>query len=331
VVNTTLIDIGIVLTTFSLYSFLIYNSFRMNIKTLFIVICLFIMNNISAQEGQHINLYEGTVFNSIPSNLKEEELSNGRVTHITEPELIVYFPAKQDSLHTSVIICPGGGYARLAMNHEGHDVAKALNKMGITAFVLKYRVPNDTCMKDKSIVPLADAQQAIYLVRQNAVKWNINPSKVGIMGFSAGGHLAASLSTLYSYNLHNYNDSISLRPDFSVLVYPVISFRDSISHSGSKHRLIGEHPTEEMTSLFSCNEQVTNNTPPAFLMVANDDKTVPVINSKVYYDALLKHKVPAEIYISQNGGHAFGLYLPDHFDWTANLKRWLQANKMLSK
>ena len=303
----------------------------MNLKALFITICLLTMNIINAQEGQHIKLYEGTIFNSIPSDLKEEDLGNGRLTHITEPELIAYFPEKQDSLHTAIIICPGGGYARLAMNHEGHDVAKALNKLGITAFVLKYRVPNDSCMKNKSVVPLADAQQAIHSIRQNAIKWNINPGKVGILGFSAGGHLAASLSTLYNYNLHSYNDSISLRPDFSVLIYPVISFRDSIAHSGSKHRLIGEHPTEEMTTLFSCNEQVTSNTAPTLIMVANDDKTVPVINSKVYYDALIKHKVPSEIHIFQNGGHAFGLYLPDHFEWKDILKRWLQVNKMLSK
>ena len=304
----------------------------MNIKTLYIVLCLFMMNNINAQEGQHIKLYDGVVFNSIPSNLKEENLGNGRVTHITVPELIAYFPENMDSsIHTAVIICPGGGYARLAMNHEGHDVAKAMNKLGITAFVLKYRVPNDTCMKEKSFVPLADAQQAIHLVRQNAVKWNINPAKVGIIGFSAGGHLAASLSTLFSYNLHSYNDSISLRPDFSVLVYPVISFRDSIAHVGSKHKLIGEKPTEEMTTLFSCNEQVTSNTSPTLILVANDDKTVPVINSKVYYDALIKHKVSAEIHIFQNGGHAFGLFLPDHFEWKDILKRWLQVNNMLSK
>jgi len=303
----------------------------MNLKALFITICLLTMNIINAQEGQHIKLYEGTIFNSIPSDLKEEDLGNGRLTHITEPELIAYFPEKQDSLHTAIIICPGGGYTRLAMNHEGHDVAKALNKLGITAFVLKYRVPNDSCMKNKSVVPLADAQQAIHSIRQNAIKWNINPGKVGILGFSAGGHLAASLSTLYNYNLHSYNDSISLRPDFSVLIYPVISFRDSIAHSGSKHRLIGEHPTEEMTTLFSCNEQVTSNTAPTLIMVANDDKTVPVINSKVYYDALIKHKVPAEIHIFQNGGHGFGLYLPDHFEWKDILKRWLQVNKMLSK
>ena len=303
----------------------------MNLKALFITICLLTMNIINAQEGQHIKLYEGTIFNSIPSDLKEEDLGNGRLTHITEPELIAYFPEKQDSLHTAIIICPGGGYTRLAMNHEGHDVAKALNKLGITAFVLKYRVPNDSCMKNKSVVPLADAQQAIHSIRQNAIKWNINPGKVGILGFSAGGHLAASLSTLYNYNLHSYNDSISLRPDFSVLIYPVISFRDSIAHSGSKNRLSGKKTTEELTALFSCNEQVNSKTPPALIIAANDDKTVPVINSTIYYDALIKNKVPAEIHIFQNGGHGFGLYLPDHFEWKDILKRWLQVNKMLSK
>jgi len=285
------------------------------------------MNFSFAQQGQHIKLYKGTVFNSIPNDFKEIELENGRVTHVTDPELIAFFPLKQDSAQTAIIICPGGGYQRLAISHEGYELAKALNDLGITAFIFKYRLPNDTIMTDKAYVPLADAQQAIHLVRQNAAQWNINPAKVGIMGFSAGGHLAASLSTLYNQDLHHYKDSISLRPDFSVLVYPVISLREINAHKGSADRLLGKQPTEEMLKLFSCDEQVNAATPPTLLLLAADDKTVPPANSKSYYEAMIKNKVPAEIHLFQNGGHGFGLHLPGGFTWLDILKRWMVTNK----
>ncbi len=295
-------------------------------KLLSLITFLFMIYTADAQDAPHIKIYEGKVFNAVESPLKEE-IVDGRVYHVIEPEFIAYFPEKQDSLHTSVIIFPGGGYARLAMGHEGLELGKAFNKLGITVFVLKYRLPNDSSMVNKSFVPLADAQQAIHFVRKNAQKWNLNPTKIGVMGFSAGGHLAASLSTLYNYDNHHYNDSISLRPDFCVLGYPVISFRDSVAHSGSKARLVGKKATEEMVKLFSCDEQVNANTPPTLILVAADDKTVPAINSKLYYEALLKNKVPAEIHIFQNGGHGFGLNLPGGFTWVDIFKRWIVNNK----
>ena len=286
------------------------------------------MTTVNAQDGKHIKLYDGKVFNSVPCDFKEEIGPTGRVTHVTEPELIGYFPEKQDSAHTTVIICPGGGYQRLAYYHEGVDVAKAFNALGITAFVLKSRLPNDTGMTNKAFVPLADAQAAIHLVRTHAAEWNINPGKVGICGFSAGGHLAASLSTLYNYDNHHYKDSISLRPDFSILCYAVVSMRDEVCHKGSKERLIGANASEEMTHLFSCDEQVNAKTPPALIIVASDDKTVPYKNSMLYYDALGKNNVPAELHLFQNGGHGFGLHLPNNYSWIELAKRWLLSNRL---
>ena len=298
-------------------------------KVLFASFLLFVlMSTLNAQHGQHIKLYEGTIYNSKPCDFKEEVLSTGRTIHVTVPELIAFFPEKQDSLRTSVIICPGGGYQRLTMIHEGEEVAKELNKLGITAFVLKYRLPNDTCMTGKEFVPLADAQQAIHLVRTNAAKWNLNSEKVGVVGFSAGGHLAASLSNLYSYDLHHYQDSINLRPDFAVLIYPVISLRENIAHKGSRDKLLGMHPTEEMLKLFSLDEQVNAKTPPTFILLAADDKTVPPQNSIAYHDALVQHKIATEIHMFQNGGHGFGLHLPGNYVWIDLLKRWMGVNQL---
>ena len=296
-------------------------------RIIFILIVTFTMNFSFAQQGLHIKLYKGTVYNSIPNSFKEIEMENGRITHVTDPELIAFFPQKQDSAQTAIIICPGGGYARLAISHEGYELAIALNDLGITAFILKYRLPNDTIMTDKAFVPLADAQQAIHLIRQNAAEWKINPAKVGILGFSAGGHLAASLSTVYNQDLHQYKDSISLRPDFSVLIYPVISLRESVGHTGSSNRLLGKQPSEEMLHLFSCDEQVNAATPPTLILLAADDKTVQPANSKMYYDALIKNKVPAELHLFQNGGHGFGLHLPGNYTWLDILKRWVGVNK----
>ena len=157
----------------------------------------------------------------------------------------MYTPAAVNERKAAVIICPGGGYARLAASHEGSDVAKTFNEWGITAFVLKYRLPDDTIMIDKSIGPLQDAQRAIQLVRENAAKWNIDPSKIGIMGFSAGGHLAATASTHFSKAVIDNPYNISLRPDFSILGYPVISFTDSLAHMGSRNNLIGKNASAE--------------------------------------------------------------------------------------
>lgn len=278
-----------------------------------------------------IPLYD-EIPNSKPSvNKEKSETTDGilRISHVSVPSLTMYTPPGI-ATGTAVIICPGGGYGILAASHEGSDVAKLFNEWGVTAFVLKYRLPDDSIMKDKSIGPLQDAQRAIQLVRQNAAKWNIDPHKIGIMGFSAGGHLAATASTHFNKPVIENANNISLRPDFSILAYPVISFTDSLSHIGSRNNLIGKNPSPEKIKEYSNELQVTAQTPPAFLVHASDDKGVKPENSISYYEALLKNNVRAELHLYQNGGHGFGLNNKTTNDkWTERLKNWMLSNKYL--
>ncbi len=230
-----------------------------------------------------------------------------RISRVSEPTLTVYKVPRDRSTGLAVIICPGGGYKRLAIDHEGYEIAKWLNEYGITAFVLKYRLPSDAIMEDKSVGPLQDAQEAMRLVRRNAKKWNLNPARIGIMGFSAGGHLASTLSTHYNENVYTTEDTTSARPDFSLLVYPVISMQEDLTHMGSRVNLLGKDPKPERVDHFSNELMVNGDTPPAFLVHSTDDGAVPVMNSIKYYEALQKHGISAELHIFQAGGHGYGL------------------------
>jgi acetyl esterase/lipase len=280
-----------------------------------------------------IPLYNGEVLNSKPCNKTENSPAAGRVESIINPKLYVYQPAVQDSFKTAVIICPGGGYARLAIDHEGHAVAKELNKKGITAFVLKYRNPIDSdCVVNKEWVALQDAQQAIKLVREQAIKYNIDANKVGIMGFSAGGHLASTAATHFTTTTIENNLGTNLRPSFAILIYPVISLQDSIAHKGSRNNLLGKNPTQEKIDLYSNELQVTPQTPPTFLLHAADDKSVVVMNSIVFYMALLKNKVPAEMLLLQAGGHGFGLNnKAEPINWLTNVFAWMDTNQLVKR
>lgn len=277
--------------------------------------------------------------NNIPGNLpgpdEETTSSEGgivRVNKIRTPTLKVYLPAKEKANGAAVVICPGGGYSIVAIDHEGYKVAEKFNEMGVAAFVLKYRIPNIKNQKDPSIAPLQDAQQAILTVRANAQKWNINPARVGIMGFSAGGHLASTAATHFDRALISNPEKISIRPDFAMLIYPVISADLSITHSGSFKNLLGENPSQEQLNLYSNEKQVTDQTPPAFLVHASDDKGVNPNNSIVFYQALLKHNIPAEIHIYQNGGHGFGMHNPTtKEEWIDRCQNWMDANGWLKK
>lgn len=279
-----------------------------------------------------IDLYS-TVPNAKPCNEKETYTTNsgiGRVGHVTHPALQVFLPQVPNKAASSIIICPGGGYSILAIDHEGIEVAKTLNAMGIAAFVLKYRIPDSSCMDNKENVPLMDAQQALKIVRENAAKWKIDTAKIGVMGFSAGGHLASSLSTHFNDPVISNTNHTSLRPDFAVLIYPVISFKSSITHQGSKENLIGKNPLPALVHRFSNEERVTSKTPPAFLVHAADDDAVPVANSISFAEALLRNKVPTELHIYQNGGHGFGLHNKTTKDeWMDRLKNWLTMNGFL--
>ena len=279
-----------------------------------------------------IPLYD-KVPNSKPSPDREESTTTDnmvRISKVSIPTLTMYAASPRNEKRAAVIICPGGGYARLAATHEGSDVAKLFNEWGITAFVLKYRLPDDTIMTDKTIGPLQDAQRAIQLVRANAAQWNIDPGKIGIMGFSAGGHLASTASTHFSKAVISNPDNISLRPDFSILIYPVISFTDSLAHMGSRINLIGKSPSPELIKDYSNELQVTAQTPPSFLVHAEDDKTVKVLNSVRYYEALVKNNVVGELHLYQAGGHGFGMNNKTTNDrWTERLKNWLAVNGFL--
>jgi acetyl esterase/lipase len=279
-----------------------------------------------SQSVLEMPLYKGTIPGSKESTVKENIIfTNGavRIASVINPTLTRFKPAKPNSM--SVIICPGGGYGRLAVDHEGVEVAKAFNENGITAFVLKYRLPLDSIMKDKTTGPLQDAQQAIRMVRQQAVAWGLNPAKIGIMGFSAGGHLAATAATHFMQLADaTEKDTTSVRPDFAILIYPVISFDDSITHKGSKLNLVGANPSAALTRLFSNELQVTKNSPPAFLVHAGDDGTVPVENSVRYYQSCIKNKVPAEMHLYPKGGHGFGMHNKTTSDaWFDRLMNWV--------
>lgn len=300
-------------------------------KFSFLILLLFMAIQSNAQ--QVIPLYSGTVPGSktAPANFKEATVTGAdgvtRVSKVFEPTLTVYTPAKPNG--TAVIICPGGGYSILAIKKEGFDVAKKFAEAGVTAFVLKYRLPNDTVMVDKSLAPLQDALQAMYLVRKNAGVWGININKVGVMGFSAGGHLASTLSVHYNDMKIENRESISLRPDFSILIYPVISF-GSITHAGSVSKLLGNQPTAAQKSYFSNQNYVNSQTPPTFLVHANNDLTVPVRNSLLYNEKLVAAQVPAEMHIYQAGGHGFGLNnKTTKEDWFQSLKNWMAQNSWL--
>ncbi len=298
-------------------------------KTMQLLLLLITANMIQAQTI--IPLYKGAVPNSKPCTKVENNTVSGGLSSITNPSLYAFIPEKKDSAKTCVIICPGGGYKYLAINHEGYQVAKAYNARGITAFVLKNRVPFDTeCFENNEIVALMDAQQAIKLVRESAEQYGINPNNIGLMGFSAGGHLASTAGTHFNTVVIENSANTSVRPDFLVLVYPVISFSDSLAHMGSRDNMLGKNPSEEKKILYSNELQVTAQTPPTFLLHAADDKSVKVENSILFFMALRKNKIPSEIHIFQKGSHGFGLNnKAEPISWIANVFAWMKANRFI--
>lgn len=302
------------------------------------LIVLFMTSLISVaglRAQENVLLYPGAIPGSKPTPVDFKEIiENGkdgilRVSKVSQPTLSVFLPVKEKATGAAVIICPGGGYGILAIGHEGYDVAKKFNEIGVAAFVLKYRLPDNAIMLDKSFGPLQDAQQAIYELRRNALKWNINPEKIGVMGFSAGGHLAASLTVHYGDVKIENKENLDLRPAFSVLIYPVISFRES-PHTGSAKNLAGPNLTEEQKDYFSNEKYVNARTPVTFLVHANDDQTVPVENSVVFNRALVKAGVKSEMHLYQGGGHGFGLNNKTTADqWFDRLVNWMKANKII--
>ena len=288
-------------------------------------------NSISAQT-KVIDIWNGKIPNSIYNPGVKTVIDSAdnwiKMKNVTNPTLEMYPAEKNNTNGTAVIICPGGAYSVLAIIHEGSQVAKWLNTIGITAFVLNYRLPDAAIMKDKSIAPLQDAQEAMRIVRLHAKEWNINPNKIGIIGFSAGGHVASTLATHFNDKVYQSKDSVSARPDFSILIYPVITMDSATTNSWSRDNLIGKNPAKKEVLYFSNELQVTKNTPPAFLVHSIDDDAVPVENSINYAMALHKYNIPCELHIYQSGKHGYGMGRTTNTEssWTDACKKWLVMN-----
>ena len=289
------------------------------------ICCLFIIV-VHAQQGVEFPIYPGTIPNSIPVSNREKTTivdQYQRVTDVSIPTLTVFRPEHPNG--KAIIVCPGGGYHHLAFEKEGTLVAQALCKWDITAFVLKYRLPNDSTCIDKSLAPLQDAQQAIRSLRENNERWGILKNRIGIMGFSAGGHLASTAATHFDFRADRNNlDTVSVRPDFAMLIYPVISFDTLSKNTGTLHHLLGTSADAARLKFFSSECQVTALTSPVFIVHAEDDPTASVMNSILFYEACLKNKVAATLHLYATGGHGFGLKNKAVTDsWTESLRNWL--------
>jgi acetyl esterase/lipase len=280
-----------------------------------------------------IPLYTDSIPNSKPV-ADEERIDTGRrgigYSKVSRPTLTIYQPPKEKATGAAVIVIPGGGYRMEAAGHEGIDVAKRFNEMGVTAFLLKYRLPSDVTMINKEIGPVQDAQRAIQLVRENAKEWGIDKNRVGIIGFSAGGHLASTAGTHFNHAYINVGKRVNLRPDFMILIYPVISFADSITHMGSRDNLLGKDPSAEKKLAFSNELQVNKKTPPTYLVHAEDDSTVKVQNMLLFATSLQKYKVPFDFYLYEKGGHGFGLNnTTSDVKWMDLVQEWMAKSGWL--
>lgn len=293
-----------------------------------IMICLFSLLTFSAG-AQTIPLYNGDAPGMLPSaaqareNTRTDKTMGLLVSAVVTPTLEIFLPEKGKANGTAVVICPGGGYGTLLLTREGRDVARVFNQLGVTAFVLKYRLPSAATMKTPSLAPLQDAQQAIRLIRSRAAEWGVDARKIGIMGFSAGGHLAASAGTHFNDQQIENKEGISLRPDFMLLINPVISFTDSVGHTGSRKNLLGPSPSAEQIRRFSNELRVNEHTPPAFLVHAGDDSVVGEKNSLLFYRELRAHKVPASLHIYQKGEHGF-IKEPAFEEWFGRCVFWMK-------
>jgi acetyl esterase/lipase len=271
---------------------------------------------------------DAAIPNSKPGPDEESGADKGFIRKVSRPQIQAYLPAKVKATGASVVIIPGGSYAGLTFEHEGTQQAQYFVDHGIAAFVLKYRLPSDQTMVDKSIGPLQDAQQAIRFVRQHASEWNLDSSRVGAIGFSAGGHLAATLATQFKHAHVDNPDHVSLRPDFLILIYPVISMDKKITHLDSRNNLLGPNPTDEQVRLFSNELQVNDEVPPTLILHATDDKLVDVDNSIVFYEALRRAGVPVEMHLFEKGQHGFFLISRDR--WQSEVMQWLTLNNWLN-
>lgn len=274
------------------------------------------LNTLRAQ--QEIKLYPNDPAESNEIAVSESYRDPQFIINISEPRMQAYPAAKEKANGTAVLICPGGGYSGVSMIKEGQDIAKWFNDLGVSAFVLYYRMPNG-----HHEIPLKDAQTALAIIHNRAKEWNINKKKIGIMGFSAGGHLASTVGTHFKTK--------SQRPAFMILGYPVVTMDKTLTHGGSRNNLLGKNPSDDLVKLYSNELQVTKKTPPTFIIHAKDDKAVPIANSENLKKALDKNKVSAELHIFEVGGHGFGMRksgIPAD-NWDEMLKKWLKTRGLI--
>ncbi|KIC61966.1 alpha/beta hydrolase [Chryseobacterium taiwanense] len=296
-------------------------------KKINFLLVIFLFIQLSAQEK--INVWpKGEMPNSKGLNLKIEEQKEGTITQIKETELFAFLPPKEDRKKMAVIVIPGGGYYKLTYDQGGFQNAKWLNTLGISAFVLNYRLPISPDVKQRELAPLQDIQAAIKYIRKNAAQWGIFPDQIGVLGTSAGGHLAAMASNITTDYTELKGDwtSVSTLPNFAILISPVIDLGE-FAHVGSRNSLLGENAIQEKIKEYSMQNQVTQKTPPTLLLHAQNDKTVPVMNSLLYYQAMTKNKVKGALFVFPEGEHRIGVInkseLTDH--WKKLCSDWLKT------
>lgn len=296
---------------------------------------------LSAAPPLEIDLFEGEAPGS-PASADAEVLVRkegdpiGRITHVQRPGLRVFLPEEGKRNGAAVVICPGGAYRILAIDHEGDEIARWLNSFGVAGIVCKYRVSDRMGEAYKYPVPLIDAREALRVTRRRAAEWGIDPQRVGIMGFSAGGHLASLVATLSAEKLPQETEpefqKMEHRPDFAVLMYPVIGLTQEFAHGGSRSNLIAAGAPADLAERLSTHLRVDAHTPPTFLVATHDDKAVPPLNAVVFYEAMCRHGIPGELHVWEKGGHGFGLR-PGHGivteRWPQLLRDWMEGRDLL--
>jgi len=303
----------------------------MNRRILILSIPIMLLSTLSFGQDFTIPIWSADIPNS---QVSDEKLDYGDrdivwMTGVQTPDIAVFLPTEKTATGQGVLICPGGGYAGLAYDWEGTDIAKWLNSKGIAGFVLKYRLPISKSVVTPNDAPLMDAQRAMRVIRSHAEEWHIDQNKLGVMGFSAGGHLASTLTMHHDeilINKYDELDTLSSRPNFQILVYPVITFSPADRHNGSKENLIGKKASDELIHFFSTENHVTENTPATFLLHSTDDRAVPVENSLLMYKALKDQNIPVEMHIYPYGGHGFSLAIGQGYlsTWPERLADWLK-------
>ena len=293
---------------------------------------LMILGSSLKSQDTIIKLWPKNIPNQV-NNGEKEHIEQGdilSISNVQDPSIEVYLPSKRNANGKAMVIFPGGGYHILAYDWEGTDIAKFLNSKGIAGIVVKYRLPDSKSLNDQYEVPLQDAQRAMRIARAHAGDWNFDKNKIGIIGFSAGGSLASTLGTHFDeevYKKQDDMDDLSARPDFMALIYPVISMKEGVTHQGSRDNLLGKNPSQELVERFSNELQVTKNTPPTFLVHAEDDGAVPVENSLLFFQALKDKGVSASMHLYPTGGHGFSLALKNNYlsDWPRQLFLWINS------